>query len=137
MDKIINTVKMENSETTEIYDTLRDTYKQIKESNEKFNLSWDRLKEKCSDLKKDLKSIDDESLDILHYLELTPCDCIKLVKIARELKEVRLKRRKIKNELELAESTLKILDTGRKNLPELSESFIKSYEFKTSIIDKI
>lgn len=48
-----------------------------------------------------LSNYDCMTQDLLHYIEKENLDAIKMCKVVRELKKIRLKRRKIKNDMEL------------------------------------
>lgn len=49
----------------------------------------------------ELKKADEERQDLLHVLELGNLDAIKMSKVMRDLKQVSIKRRQIKNNLEI------------------------------------
>ena len=51
-----------------------------------------------------LSQYDFEITDLLHYLENEKCDAVQMVLVAKKLKEVRIKRRVIKKELEQIQS---------------------------------
>jgi|SRR5690625_709720 len=53
--------------------------------------------------KQELVKAEQERQDLLHVLELGKLDAIKMGKITRELKQVQIKRRQIKNNLEVLE----------------------------------
>lgn len=54
-------------------------------------------------LRKEFNKVSSERQDLLHVIELGKLDAIQFGKVSRELKEVQIKRRELKNELEIFE----------------------------------
>lgn len=54
--------------------------------------------------KNELKEVEQERQDLLHVLELAKINAAQMSKIMRQLKEVQIKRRQIKNNLEVLEA---------------------------------
>src|SRR5690625_2664041 len=68
------------------------------ESDKKVFIDYPRLHEIKQE---EFKTVSSERQDLLHALELGKLDAIKMTKIASELKKVQVKRRKLKNNLEV------------------------------------
>lgn len=68
------------------------------ESIKKVFIDYPRLYEVKQE---ELKKVSSERQDLLHALELGKLDAIKMTQIVRDLKEVQIKRRKLKNNLEV------------------------------------
>lgn len=79
-----------------------------------------------------LSKYDNEEQDLLHFVENEKYDAITMVKVAKELKEVRLARRVIKIELEQVQSMRDQL--SQKNHEKFAE---KSYVYKTDVLSDI
>ena len=69
--------------------------------------------------------------DVMHCLENEKCDAVTMVKIAKRIKEVRQKRRKIKVELEKLQSACDLMTTGFTKFDN------KYYTYRTEIINDI
>lgn len=82
------------------------------ESVKKIFIDYPRLYEVKQE---ELKTVSSERQDLLHALELGKLDAIKMSQIASDLKEVQIKRRQIKNNLELLSEII---------------SFVKKTDFK-------
>lgn len=65
--------------------------------------------------KQELIKAEQERQDLLHALELGKLDAIKMGKITRELKQVQIRRRQIKNNLEVLEIVSKFSHTFNNN----------------------
>lgn len=57
-------------------------------------------------LTEQLKTVDDETQDLLHVLELGKLDAIKTGEVAKRLKKVQKERRQIKDDLEVMEEVV-------------------------------
>ncbi len=71
--------------------------------------------------KKRIAEIEDETMDIIHILELNNHDAVALVKLSAELKRVRMERRELKNENELLETLYHTLPKHDKLLQDLKK----------------
>lgn len=98
----------------------------VNEYNEYLN----RIKERQQELSALLSQVDLEEQDLLHYLEFEKCNAATLAKITKELKNVRIKRRAIKNEFEEIQKVRCRL--GK----ELKVAYEKTYTYKTNIADR-
>lgn len=79
-----------------------------------------------------LSRYDNEEQDLLHFVENEKYDAVTMVKVAKELKEVRLARRVIKVELEQVQSMRDQL--SQKNHEKFAK---KTYEYKTDVLSNI
>ena len=92
------------------------------------------IKSKFQECNKRLSEIDLKEQDLLHFLEFEKCDAITMMKVVKKLKEVRAKRREIKDEFD----KINAVYTRLCNLKNLKESEItKHYNYKTSIISEL
>ena len=66
---------------------------------EDFNKYVKEIKDKHDKLFEQLSNVDSEQEDVLHFLELTTCDAVTMMKATKRLKEIRKRRREIKDEL--------------------------------------
>jgi hypothetical protein len=79
-------------------------------------------------LSKELSDIDLQQQDILHFLEFEKCDAVTMVKATKKLKEVRKKRREIKNKYQVVYVMCERLKNPIKN-----ENFADG-DYKTDVI---
>lgn len=79
-----------------------------------------------------LSRYDNEEQDLLHFVENEKYDAVTMVKVAKELKEVRLARRVIKIELEQVQSMKDQL--SQKNHEKFAK---KTYVYKTDVLSNI
>ena len=70
--------------------------------------------------------------DLLHFLENEKCDAVDMVKVAKELKSLRQRRRIAKIEMERCQSILSSID--KKDLKRFEE---KTYTYKTDALVNI
>lgn len=90
------------------------------------------LDKRCKELSVSLSKYDNEEQDLLHFIENERYDAVTMVKIAKQLKEIRVARRGIKVELQQIQSMNDML--SRKN----HEKFAKrAYEYKTDVLSDI
>ncbi len=73
-------------------------------------------------LTQELKSLEDESQDLLHYAELGRFNASEGYSIASELKRVRQERRRVKNLLELAQAVSNRIDGKFKHVSVLNKA---------------
>lgn len=88
-----------------------------------------KFKESCDRL----SLLDKEQQDLLHYLELESCNGVMLVKIAKKLKEVRLSRREVKEELHMWQRLNNNLGQELMNLKKEKSTC----KYKTNIIKEL
>ena len=87
----------------------------------------DRIKE----LQAEVSKCDLELQDALHFLENEKCDAIAMVKTARKIKEIRMKRRSVKIELDKLHSTIASMTQGVVKFEK------KTYTYKTKTMQEI
>ena len=92
-----------------------------------YNNFLDKVNKRKSELAKLQSEYDLQRQDILHYIEMKKCDAIISAKLMKKLKEVREKRRTIKEELAALTS---IRDSSRKSKYKNKTT----YTFKTNVI---
>ena len=92
-----------------------------------YNNFLDKVNKRKSELVKLQSEYDLQRQDILHYIEMKKCDAIISAKLMKKLKEVREKRRAIKEELAALTS---IRDSSRKSKYKNKTT----YTFKTNVI---
>ena len=69
--------------------------------------------------------------DALHFLENEQCDAVAMVKVAKKIKELRMKRRSIKIELEKLQSVTSSITVGVARFDK------KTYTYKTKTMQEI
>lgn len=94
-----------------------------------FNKYCASLNIRHNELAKELSEADLEQQDILHFLEFDTYDAVTMVKVTKRLKEVRVKRRAIKDELLVIQSVL-----GRIGKAPLSHVAPNKYTYKTAVL---
>lgn len=94
---------------------------------EEYNEYLNRIKKRKDELNQQLSNADLEEQDLLHLLEFEKFNGITLIKIAKKLKDIRVKRREIKNEWEQLN---KIHTKLGKEIPVHNE---KSYKYRTDV----
>lgn len=95
----------------------------IKEYNEFLK----KVKERKKELEPQISNYDLQEQDILHYIEIKKCDAIISSKLMKKLKEIRQKRRIVKEEYNALKS---ISDSSRKSKYKNNPT----YEFNTSVV---
>ena len=73
-------------------------------------------------LKQDLQRVGSERQDLLHALELGRLNAVQRTKLVNELKEVQIKRRKIKDELEMLDEIKRFASTVRLKERQINET---------------
>lgn len=73
-------------------------------------------------LKQDLQIVSSERQDLLHALEFGRLNAIQRTKLVNELKEVQIKRRKIKDELEILDEIKRFASTVRLKERQINET---------------
>ena len=66
---------------------------------EDFNKYMHDIRKTGKELSDQLSKIDGEQEDVLHFLELASYDAVTMVRVTKKLKEIRSRRREIKNKL--------------------------------------
>lgn len=99
---------------------------------EEFNKYVQFISDKYTELSKQLSKVDSEQDDILHFLELETYDAITMMKITKKLREVRERRREIKNELSIIQTIH--CRIGKSNVSGKTPSV---YTFKTDVLYNI
>ena len=82
-------------------------------------------------LQRILSQFDMALQDALHFLEIEQCDAVAMVKVAKKIKELRMKRRSIKIELEKLQS---VTDSITQNVARFDN---KTYTYKTETMQRI
>ena len=95
----------------------------------KYNRS---LNERHNKLVQELSQVDLEQQDILHFLEFDSYDAVTMMKVTKKLREVRGKRRIIKDELSEVQSVLERI--GKAPLSHKTQS---TYTYKTAVLSDI
>ena len=90
------------------------------------------LTKRRNELNVSLSRYDNEEQDLLHFFENEKYDAVTMVKVAKQLKEVRVARRAIKVELEQVQSMRDQL--SQRNHEKFAE---KSYEYRTNVLSDI
>ena len=91
-----------------------------------------QIKSEKQRLVSELSECDLAICDALHYLELEKCDGVAMVKTAKIIKELRLKRREIKNCLDEAHRIM--VHIGNPNLLKFG---VKRYAYRTQVMNDI
>lgn len=99
---------------------------------EEFNQYLDTIRKRHAELNKELSEYDLEQEDILHFLELETYDAVTMVKVSKRLKEIRQKRREIKNELSMIQAIHARI--GNNNLKYTTPN---TYSFRTDILNDL
>ena len=89
--------------------------------------SDDRLKE----LQAEVSKYDLELQDALHFLENEQCDAVAMVQTAKKIKEIRMKRRSVKIELDKLHSIRHSMTIGITKFDQ------KTYTYKTKAMQEI
>lgn len=84
-----------------------------------------------TELSAELSEYDMILQDALHFLENERCDAIAMVKVAKQIKEIRVKRRSVKIELEKLQS---VCDSMTKGVVRFDN---KTYTYRTTAISTI
>ena len=92
-----------------------------------YNSMLDRAKARQNELNKQLSEYDKQQQDILHYIEMKKCDAITSSKLMKELKDIRAKRRLIKDEYA---AICSINCQSKKSNYKANETYV----FKTNIV---
>lgn len=98
---------------------------------DEYNEYRNKIKQRLQELSALLSQADLEEQDLLHFLEFEKCDAITMVKTIKELKNIRIKRRVIKNEFEDLQRVSCRLGKELKTPNE------KTYTYKTNVADKL
>lgn len=99
---------------------------------EEFNEYLREIKELQTKLTSQLSEYDKQQEDILHFIEFGKYNAVTMMKVTKKLRNVRIKRREVKNKLELL---IPICSRIGKN--ELKCANKKCYAFKTNILSEI
>lgn len=91
-----------------------------------------QLKVEKQNLNAELSKCDLAICDALHYLELEKCDGVAMVKAAKIIKELRQKRRDIKNHLDEANRLIRLIGN-----PNTLHFGTKVYTYRTQILDDV
>ena len=102
----------------------------VLELYKEFNLN---VQERYGELNALLSQYDQEEQDLLHYLELGKCNAATMAKIAKELKNLRIKRRGVKEEFVQIQS-LKDSMKSRAHIASVGHS---TYVCKTNVLQNI
>jgi hypothetical protein len=97
-----------------------------------FNKFRNEMQERQQKLNAELSLCDQQISDLEHYLELTKCSGADMVKIAKQIKIIKIRRRNVKNELE------EVTHVGAKMTNECKA--LKSpthYNYRTDIVQTI
>lgn len=94
----------------------------------------DQVQKRYGELNALLSQYDLEEQDLLHYLELGNCNASTMAKIAKELKNIRTKRRIVKEEFVQIQS---IRDAAKSRETHLSKVGHSTYVFRTDALQKI
>ena len=97
-----------------------------------FNKYCSSLNKRHNELVKALSEVDLEQQDILHFLEFDTYDAVTMMKVTKRLKEVRVKRREIKDELSTIQSVLTRI--GKAPLAHEPQTI---YTYKTAVLSDI
>lgn len=81
------------------------------------------LPKKLEKLNEELVEIGSERQDLLHALELGKLDAVRMSKIAKSLQDVQRRRRKIKDEIEVLEEVIQIVNGNRIKENEIDRVF--------------
>jgi len=104
------------------------------------------LSNEASELKERLSNLDLEEQDLLHFIEFGKINARDGYKLAKAIKEVRIKRRDIKNRFELIKNSLSLHITKERSIEEVfkivestinkaEESSKREKKYTTRIID--
>jgi hypothetical protein len=88
-----------------------------------------QLQNRTDELSKYHSEYSKQEQDLLHFLENEQCDAVAMVRVAKELKQVRQRLRMVKIELDQLSS---IRDAGAKAKIERMEN--KTYQYKTNAL---
>lgn len=77
---------------------------------------------KYEELKQELQIVGSERQDLLHALELGRLNAVQRTKLVNELKEVQIKRRKIKDELEMLDEIKRFASTVKLKERQINET---------------
>ena len=93
-----------------------------------FNEYLTRIRTRHQELSQKLSEVDLEEQDLLHFLEFEKCDAVTMMKVTKKIKEIRERRRVIKNEWD----KLSAVNNRFANVKCLKESdYQKVYTYKT------
>jgi len=104
------------------------------------------LSNEASELKERLSNLDLEEQDLLHFIEFGKINARDGYKLAKAIKEVRIKRRDVKNRFELIKNSLNLHITKERSIEEVfkivestinkaEESSKREKKYTTRIID--
>ena len=96
---------------------------------EDFNQYVKRITDRNNELSQQLSRVDSEQDDILHFLELATYDAVTMMRVTKRLKEVRERRREIKNEIAIIQKIC-----CRIGVANLKNNVQDTYTFKTNIL---
>ena len=97
-----------------------------------FNEYCQQMNKRYQELVKELSEVDLEQEDILHFLELDTYNAVTMMKVTKRLKEVRSRRREIKNELAMVQPIC-----SRIGKPTLTNTVPKRYNYRTDVLSGI
>lgn len=100
-----------------------------------FNEYASKIQKRYKELNEELSEVDLEQQDILHYLENEKCSAVTMVKITKKLKDLREKRRVIKNELTVVSVVYARVGGSSKLLKE--PDIPTEYNYRTEIMKEI
>lgn len=86
---------------------------------------------RSKELQRILSSLDMALQDALHFLENEQCDAVAMVKVAKKIKELRMRRRIVKIELEKLQSVTSSITVGVVRFDN------KTYTYKTETMKRI
>lgn len=93
-----------------------------------YNEFLDNTRKRQGELDKELSSLDLQEQDILHYIEMRKCDAVTSARLMKKLKEIRIKRRSVKEE----HCAIASINSTSKKSNYCNKQ--KKYKFKTEII---
>ena len=94
-----------------------------------FNEYYQQIDKRHAELAAELSKVDQEQDDILHFLEFDTYNAVVMMKATKRLKEVRERRREIKNEFIMVNAV-----HSRLGKSELTTSIQKKYTYKTAVL---
>ena len=97
-----------------------------------FNEYCQKINERYQELTEEMSKVDLEQEDILHFLELGTYNAATMMKVTKRLKEVRERRRKIKDEFVMVQAV-----HSRIGKPSLTNTVQKKYTYKTTVLQDI
>lgn len=97
-----------------------------------FNKYCQHIDKRYKELTEEMSKVDQEQDDILHFLELDTYDAVTMMKVTKRLKEVRARRREIKNEFTMVQAV-----HSRIGKPTLTNTVPKKYNYKTAVLKDI